>query len=64
MPTDEQRMRERIATAVAGDIWTQYQNDGTAKDYDMWRDAVAIEAVRLADALISQLALAASEGQP
>jgi len=50
-------LRDAMAIAAAGHIWTQYQVDGTAREYPEWRQGVAIEAYRLADEM-----LAAREG--
>jgi hypothetical protein len=47
--------REMFAMQFAGHIWVQYQNDGTAAQYDNWREGVCVESVRLADALLAEL---------
>jgi hypothetical protein len=47
--------REMFAMQFAGRIWAQYQNDGTAAQYDNWREGVCVESVRLADALLAEL---------
>lgn len=45
-------LRDRLAIAVAGDIWARFQVDGTAQQYDGWREGVAVEAYRLADEML------------
>jgi hypothetical protein len=47
--------REMFAMHFAGHIWTQYQTDGTAVQYDNWREGVCVESVRLADQLLAEL---------
>ena len=47
--------REMFAMHFAGHIWAQYQTDGTAVQYDNWREGVCVESVRLADALLAAL---------
>lgn len=53
-------LRDAFAISVAGDIWSAYQSDGTAREYDDWRDGVAVEAYRLADSMLR----ARSQGEP
>lgn len=45
-------LRDAFAISVTGDIWSAYQSDGTAREYDDWRDGVAVEAYRLADSML------------
>lgn len=45
-------LRDAFAISAAGHIWASYQNDGTAQEYDNWREGVSIEAYRLADAML------------
>jgi hypothetical protein len=47
--------REMFAMHFAGHIWTQYQTDGTAVQYDNWREGVCVESIRLADQLLAEL---------
>ncbi|WP_028354789.1 hypothetical protein [Bordetella petrii] len=46
-------LRDAFAIAAAGHIWARYQSDGTAREYDNWREGVAIESYRLADEMLS-----------
>ena len=48
----EMTRRDTLAAAVAGHIWAQFQDDGTASEHPEWRHGVAIEAYRLADEMI------------
>ena len=48
------RLRDQFAMVVAGHIWAVYQTDGTARDFDNWREGVAIEAYRLADEMLKE----------
>lgn len=45
-------LRDAFAISAAGKIWERYQCDGTAQEYDNWREGVAVEAYRLADEML------------
>ena len=47
--------RLKIASQLAGHIYVQFQNDGTAKEHSCWRDGVVVESLRIADLLIEEV---------
>ena len=49
---DGVELRDYFAAQIAAAIYTQFQNDGTAREYDYWREGIAIEAYRLADEML------------
>lgn len=45
-------LRDYFAARLAPSIWSQFQNDGTARQHDNWHEGVAIESYRIADEMI------------
>lgn len=55
-------LRDAMAIGVAGHIWADFQGDVTlAREYNDWREGVAQESYRLADAMLRARSQGGSE---
>jgi uncharacterized protein YodC (DUF2158 family) len=50
---DGMTLRDWFAGQIAPAIWKQFNDDGTATEFPDWKTGVAIEAYRMADAMLA-----------
>ena len=52
--TQGMSLRDWFAGQIAPTIWREFQEDGTSAKFPEWKNGVAIESYRIADAMLAE----------